>query len=159
MGFLPLLDSIVNFCCVLHYAAKAAGVKPCNAPFFCGHIPEHPQVERLLGDHLLQLGIPALQFAQPSNTGDGHPAILVAPPILRLFGAMMLAADRPHVVRSVSFPQNPNDLLLRKLLPLHVGLLLLDSSLTQQLVPFPEGRSSAPSRSSEDTSSRACSGM
>jgi hypothetical protein len=53
----------------------------------------------------------------------------------------VLTATRAEVGGSFTLLHNATDLLLGELLTLPLGLLSLDSSLTQRLVPFPGGRS------------------
>ena len=87
--------------------------------FFCEKLTQCRGIQHRICQKPLQLAVLVLQSFQALGIGHVHPAELRPPVIQRGFRDAVLAGQVSRLHTSLMLPQNSNDLLFRKPLPLH----------------------------------------
>jgi hypothetical protein len=107
---------------VAHSAANTAGA------FIPSDLLQRLILEHLISDDPLELLVLALEPLQPLRVVGLHPAVLVAPPVIRLLGDLQRLGDlrnRPAVAQQpIGLPQLADHLLRRVPASLHQSSFL-----------------------------------
>ena len=87
--------------------------------FFCDDGLEGLDVERLLGDDLLESTIFLFERFQPVHLAQHHAAVLRFPPVVRLLGDSVHATEIRDFPSGFAFFDDRQDLLVGEFAPLH----------------------------------------
>src|SRR5579885_1581146 len=82
---------------------------------FCEQLLDRADLERLIGDHVLELSIFVFKRAQLLDVGHAHPGEFVAPGIERVRMDAVFAAQLVRLRARLCFLQDRYDLLVRVL--------------------------------------------
>src|SRR5262245_4692407 len=88
-------------------------------PLFCHHRFQRLDVERLLGDDVLEPAILVLELLHALQFAQLHAAVLRFPAVVRLLGDPVRATQVGHLPTSFAFLDDRQDLLVAEFAPFH----------------------------------------